>query len=189
MLELTEEQAEEHNPGAQGWRYAEAPSLRNFPEITHREMVLTRDFFFRDEDRLVIEWTGMFDIKWAALNGRSIEPLTWESLTAAIAMEKQFTVTVPGKFADWFAGTNLVAGGDDSDPECKETRIAWESRATRRRGKGVSHTVTGSRTVLKVLHEYGVYCVEANKDEEQPAELAAALEVIKRVNKQLSQAR
>lgn len=95
--------------------------------------------------------------------------------------EQQYTINIPGKFAAWFKGTNLVTGADDHDPDCKTLRLAWEARSERRTGQGYYCRVTGNRTAMLLLKEYGGYCVDANKDYPDPAEARAAHMVITRV--------
>lgn len=93
-----------------------------------------------------------------------------------------YTVLVPGKFADWFEGTSLAQGQDDRDADCKELRLAWESAEIRKYRSGNSHRVTGTETALRLLREYTDYCLAANEDERDPAEVQAARIVAERVD-------
>lgn len=101
--------------------------------------------------------------------------------------ERMYTVTVPGKFADWFGGTNLVIGRDDDDPDCKTLRLVWEGRYVQKSGNGYFCQLIGNKAAMLLLKEYGDYCVNANIDDPNPVELKAAREVIKRVNKVLTE--
>ncbi|MGW0061374.1 hypothetical protein ACWDTT_15790 [Streptosporangium sandarakinum] len=98
---------------------------------------------------------------------------------------KTTTIDLPGAFADWFGQTALVAGQDDSDPDCLATRQAYEAGTRRRHGRSYSVRVTASPAVLRLLAEYGRYLRECNADSGVPSELAAANKVIERANKGL----
>jgi len=76
------------------------------------------------------------------------------------------TIVLPGKFCDWFSGTGLAQAQDDSDPECKETRLAYEDGSRVANGEGRYYIkVQATPTVLRVIGEYGEYCLEANRDD------------------------
>ncbi|MEU6362173.1 hypothetical protein [Streptomyces albidoflavus] len=96
------------------------------------------------------------------------------------------TINLPGAFTDWFDGTGLAQGQDDSDPECKATRLAYQNGTTRRAGRGTTTRVTADRTTLTVLAEYAQHCINANADETVPAELRAAHTVLKRATEALA---
>jgi hypothetical protein len=92
------------------------------------------------------------------------------------------TIDLPTPFCDWLDGTGLALGHDDTDPECKETREAYDA--------GTHHdthtTVTATPTVLRLLAEYADNCIDANADDydrEEAArtESAAATTVAQRV--------
>jgi hypothetical protein len=73
------------------------------------------------------------------------------------------TVTLPGKFCDYFDGTGLVQGQDDHDPECKITREAYEAGTIGRTPRGYYRKITtSSTTVLRLLAEYADTCIDAN---------------------------
>ncbi|WP_411140273.1 hypothetical protein [Streptomyces sp. x-80] len=105
------------------------------------------------------------------MNARTDETLPAE----VIATTPTVTVTLPGKFCDWLNGTNLARGQDDSDPECKALRLAYEGAPLRRNGRSYYVKITtADDTVLRVLAEYAGYCVDSNVDEPDAAEARAA---------------
>lgn len=107
-------------------------------------------------------------------------------MTQVNTTERLYTVTVPSKFADWFEGTNLVTGGDDHDPACKTLRIAWYWRSEKRDDDdNLCYEVTGNKTAMLLLKEYGGYCWHANGDAD-PAEAEAGQTVINGVTEALS---
>lgn len=94
-------------------------------------------------------------------------------------------INIPGKFCDWFEGTNLASGADDVDPECKETRIAYEEgKIVKSANGGYYIRVLATATVLKVLNEYASSCLEVNVDDPQKSEIEAARKVKRRVFKE-----
>lgn len=98
-------------------------------------------------------------------------------------MSRQGTIplNLPGLFCLWFDGTGLVHGHEDADdPECKETRQAYEQGKRVRAGHGYYIRVQATPTVLRLLVEYAESCVWANKDEPEAGELRAARQVVER---------
>ncbi|MFH9248207.1 hypothetical protein ACH4LK_22595 [Streptomyces lydicus] len=92
-----------------------------------------------------------------------------------LAATPTVTVTLPGSFCTWLDGTGLAQGQDDSDPECKALRLAYDAAPLRRNGKSYYVKITtGDDAVLKVLAEYGGYCNDSNIDEPDAAEVRAA---------------
>lgn len=91
------------------------------------------------------------------------------------------TVVLPGKFCDWLDGTNLAQGLDDVDPECRETRIAYDEGRRIESGSGYYVRMQANATVLKLLAEYADYCLEANRDEPVKSEVAAARKLLTRI--------
>lgn len=97
-------------------------------------------------------------------------------------MTDKMMVVLPGKFCDWLDGTNLAQGLDDVDPECKETRIAYDEGHRIESGSGYYVRMQASPTVLNLLAEYAGNCLEANRDEPVKSEVAAARKLLKRVH-------
>jgi hypothetical protein len=88
------------------------------------------------------------------------------------------TIDLPAPFCAWLDGTGLALGHDDSDPECKETREAYDAGTHH----GTHTTVTATPTVLRLLTEYAENLIDANSDSTgDPAEITAAQAVITRV--------
>jgi hypothetical protein len=102
-----------------------------------------------------------------------------ETLAALLTVK----VALPGAFCDFFEGTNLAQGLDNSDPECAVTHAAWDAATYRRYGRnGYTMTVTTSdMTVLDILAEYAGNCLESNADDPDPKEVKAAHETLARV--------
>lgn len=76
---------------------------------------------------------------------------------------------------------------DDSDPECKVTADAYLASTYHATTGGYYLRITGDVTVMRLIREYGQYCVEANTYGRcDDAELAAAQAVITRANEALS---
>ncbi|THA72509.1 hypothetical protein E6R60_26630 [Streptomyces sp. A0642] len=96
------------------------------------------------------------------------------------------TVNLPGAFCNWFGGTSIASGDDDSDATCKAARIAYESGRTIKAGSGYYTRITATAPVLRLLAEYAGYCLEANGDESNSAEIAAATKVIERTRTALA---
>ncbi|MGA5598340.1 hypothetical protein ACPCSE_29320 [Streptomyces cellulosae] len=82
------------------------------------------------------------------------------------------TLDLPAAFDTWFADTGLALGHDDTDPECKATRQAWQQGTPT--PDGGRRITTGNPTVLRVLTEYTDTLLFANQDEPDPAEVRAA---------------
>ncbi|MFF2014019.1 hypothetical protein ACFVWY_33840 [Streptomyces sp. NPDC058195] len=94
----------------------------------------------------------------------------------APAAPRSGEVVIPGALADFLAGTNMAAGGDDHDPECRATRAALDAG---RRGRGRTLIIPAtSTTVLNVISEYAQTLLAA--DENTAAERAAARTWIER---------
>jgi len=109
-----------------------------------------------------------------------------QEATVTAAPEPVTEITVPGAFADWFTGTGVAQGQDDSDSECLALRLAMEASVQRTAGRSYYLTVTASTAVLEMLVEYAVYCIDANTDEPVPAELRAARTVRDRAREALA---
>lgn len=90
-------------------------------------------------------------------------------------------VKLPGVFCDWFDGTRLALGEDDDDPDCKATRLAYESGTRTDTQFGFYVTVQADACVLRILAEYAGTLYEANKDQSSRSEIRAATSVIQRV--------
>lgn len=90
-------------------------------------------------------------------------------------------IDLPGKFCEWLDGTNLAQGLDDVDPECKETRIAYDEGHRIESGNGYYVRMQASPTVLNLLAEYAGNCLEANRDEPVKSEMTAARKLLKRI--------
>ncbi|MET7363203.1 hypothetical protein ABZS76_32865 [Streptomyces sp. NPDC005562] len=88
------------------------------------------------------------------------------------------SVTLPGPFLNYFAGTSLAQGeDDDTDPECLETRIAFDNgRQGTTPDGGTCRTLDATATVLRLLDEYAVYCMDANADGVEDGEEGAQAE-------------
>ncbi|MFJ1700459.1 hypothetical protein ACIOHC_36310 [Streptomyces sp. NPDC088252] len=93
----------------------------------------------------------------------------------------QYTVALPDGFVNWFAGTGLAQGTDDSDPECKETRLAYKAGESQEVDGEYYLAVTGSATVMRLLREYANYCIIANTDDSVVSEVAGAEAVLKQI--------
>ncbi|MFD4858365.1 hypothetical protein [Streptomyces atratus] len=63
--------------------------------------------------------------------------------------------------------------------------MAWESAEVRQYRSGPSYRVIGTKRVMQLLREYTGYCVMANQDERDPAEVQAARIVAERVDEAL----
>lgn len=96
-------------------------------------------------------------------------------------------ITLPGAFCAWLDGTGLALGHDDQDPALKETRVAYDAARPVKAGRGYYRQVTATATVLRILAEYAGYCIDANRDEPEPAELAAARTVLRRAQTALAE--
>lgn len=101
-------------------------------------------------------------------------------------MSRTVEIKIPGAFDSWFEGTGLLQGQDDSEPDIKATRLAWEAGRLVNVGRGHYTVVTATEEVLRVLAEYGEYCLDANADEPEHSEIVAARKVIKRSREALA---
>jgi hypothetical protein len=123
-------------------------------------------------DAYTIEYTpvlGSYDHLPKAFHGcavatvRKAAPKTPKAPATPAAADAEPTarVVLPEAFTNWFEGTGLVTGQDDTDPECKATRLAYEDGDHDEHG---NVTVTANATVLRLLAEYAGNCMEANAD-------------------------
>lgn len=126
----TDEQMESYDPQRHGWSAAPVSSWSEFTEIKDRAMVWEREFFLRDGVRFVIEWAKPGEIKWAALNGEEIYPLTWKSLEEA--MRRKYVLTIAAVEVEIPASalqdifTTALEGGVNHWSSCSKYR--WENR-------------------------------------------------------------
>ncbi|MFF4430474.1 hypothetical protein ACFYZ4_15035 [Streptomyces sp. NPDC001513] len=142
--------------------------------------------------RRVRNGAGHADVEYVMVSAEANESIAAEFATTeevanafhrVVSGEALHTVAMPGGFADFFAGTNIAAGGDDSDEECKAARLAFEGGKRRRHGKrGYSVAVTASRRILAIFTEYAETVLQFDAEESSKAERDGALKWMERVS-------
>jgi hypothetical protein len=133
---------------------------------------------------VVIEADG---ILYRTGKSRVIEAVATEAPVAETVTEEAVevdeptrTVDMPGAFADYIEGTNVIAGGDDADPDCKAARLAYEGARLIKRGRGYTLRITATTRALDVFTDYAENAL-AMADVFTRAEIAGAAKWLERV--------
>jgi hypothetical protein len=92
--------------------------------------------------------------------------------------EDLIEVRIPSRMADgfdgWFEGTGVMQGDEDGDAEMLALKKAWLGQKRVKRGGGHSVVLMADRHTLDILKDYTGYCLTANSDESELAQVQGA---------------